>query len=190
MSNFEFDESRIPLAYLITFRCYGTWLHGDKRGSVDRLHNVYGTPFLSRDEEREEEERRRLKQAPVELDEARRIAVDKAVREVCVHRGWTLRAINVRTNHVHVVVSASCKPKKVLNDFKAYATRGMRKAGVWKSAIGPWAEKGSRRYLWKPRQVERACDYVLNHQGDDLIPDFSDDDDPILSFVDNVDDFE
>ena len=34
----------VPLAYLITFRTYGTWLHGDARGSVDREHNVFGTP--------------------------------------------------------------------------------------------------------------------------------------------------
>src|SRR5215510_7022423 len=123
----DFSESRIPLAYLITFRCYGTWLHGDERGSVDRDHNIYATPFLPRDQQREEEGRRRLKQAPVTLDEARRIVVDKSIREVCNHRGWTLRAINVRTNHVHTVVSASCRPEKVLNDFKAYATRDMRK---------------------------------------------------------------
>jgi REP element-mobilizing transposase RayT len=181
MSNFDFDESRIPQAYLITFRCYGTWLHGDQRGSVDQLHNVYRTPFLQPDDQREEEERQRLKQDPVKLDEARRIAVDVAVREVCIHRGWTLRAINVRTNHIHVVVSAPCKPEKVLSDFKAYATRRMREAGVWNSTLSPWAEKGSRRYLWKPQQVERACDYVLNHQGDDLIPDF---------VVDDNDDFE
>jgi hypothetical protein len=35
----------IPLAYFFTFRAYGTWLHGDERGSVDRFHNQYGTPF-------------------------------------------------------------------------------------------------------------------------------------------------
>jgi len=34
-----------PLGYLITCRTYGTWLHGDARGSVDRDHNVYGTPM-------------------------------------------------------------------------------------------------------------------------------------------------
>jgi len=181
----------MPLAYLITFRCYGTWLHGDKRGSADRLHNVYGSPFLPDDEKRKEEERRRLKQAPVRLDEAHRIAVDKAVREVCGHRGWTLLAINVRTNHVHVVVSAGCESKKVLNDFKAYATRRMREAGVWKSGVTPWAKMGSRRYLWTPQQVERACNYVINHQGDDLIPSFVHDDDPSVVFVaDDHDDYD
>jgi hypothetical protein len=44
--HFESDHYRIPLAYLITFRSYGTWLHGDPRGSVDRFHNVYGKPRL------------------------------------------------------------------------------------------------------------------------------------------------
>jgi hypothetical protein len=111
----EFSESRIPLAYLITFRCYGTWLHGDARGSVDRDHNVYHTPFLSRDTKREHEEQLRLKHAPVELNEARRITVEAAVRGVCVQRGWALHAINVRTNHVHSVVTAGCRPEKILN---------------------------------------------------------------------------
>jgi hypothetical protein len=154
MGHSEFNEDHIPQAYLITFRCYGTWLHGDERGSVDRDHNVYDTPFLSREEQREGEERRRLKQAPVELNAAQREAVDKAIREVCEHRGWLLRAINVRTNHVHVVISARCKSQKVLNDFKAYATRGMRNVGVWESGISPWAMRGSRRYLWTLRQVD------------------------------------
>ena len=33
------NDTEIPLAHLSTFRSYGTWLHGDKRGSVDRSHN-------------------------------------------------------------------------------------------------------------------------------------------------------
>ena len=44
------NDTDIPLAYLITFRSYGTWLHGDKRGSVDRFHNHYS--YLPPDEER------------------------------------------------------------------------------------------------------------------------------------------
>ncbi len=30
------NDTDIPLAYLITFRCYGTWLHEDERGATDR----------------------------------------------------------------------------------------------------------------------------------------------------------
>jgi hypothetical protein len=33
----EFQRRTEPLAFLITFRCYGAWLHGDER---------HGTPYL------------------------------------------------------------------------------------------------------------------------------------------------
>lgn len=91
----EFNEEHKPLAYFISFRCYGTWLHGDVRGSVDRPHNIYGTPFLAPDQQRKYEEFRRLKHEPVSLDEMRRPVVEKTIREVCEHRNWLLRAINV-----------------------------------------------------------------------------------------------
>jgi hypothetical protein len=41
------NDTDIPLAYLITFRCYGTWLHGDERGSIDRFHNRYKSPYIA-----------------------------------------------------------------------------------------------------------------------------------------------
>ena len=39
-------DRRPPKAFLITFSCYGTRLHGDESGSVDRDHNAYHAPFL------------------------------------------------------------------------------------------------------------------------------------------------
>ena len=43
----EFQSEHIPYGYLITFRAYGTWLHG-RPGSVDRFHNVYEITFGAR----------------------------------------------------------------------------------------------------------------------------------------------
>jgi hypothetical protein len=40
------NDTDTPLAYFISFRSYGTWLHGDKRGAIDRVHNRYRTPYL------------------------------------------------------------------------------------------------------------------------------------------------
>lgn len=111
------------LGYLITFHTYGSWLHGTERGSVDRAHNIPGTDALPPDAERERAEFQRLKQQPVELDARQRASVEKTIEEVCAHRGWQLHAVNVRTNHVHVVVSARPAPEKVMNDFKSYCTR-------------------------------------------------------------------
>ena len=80
--------------------------------------------------------------------------------------------LNVRTNHVHSVVSiGSLKPERALIAFKANATRQMREAGCWEFEYSPWVEKGSKRSLWSERSVALAVDYVLNGQGDDL-PDF------------------
>ena len=36
-----------PSGYLITFHTYGTWLHGDSRGSTDRINNITGVPMLN-----------------------------------------------------------------------------------------------------------------------------------------------
>ena len=36
-----------PCGYLITFHTYGTWLHGDSRGSIDRINNIPGIPMLN-----------------------------------------------------------------------------------------------------------------------------------------------
>lgn len=43
----------VPLAYFISITCYGTWLHGDQRGSIDRRHNLHGTAVLAADPARE-----------------------------------------------------------------------------------------------------------------------------------------
>ncbi len=172
----EFNESGIPLAYFISFRCYGTWLHGDERSSVDRSHNIYGTPMLPPDEKRHSEMLSRMKRDPVELTAKRREAVEEGVRETCNIRGWALQAINVRTNHVHSVVTAGRKPELVMNAFKANATSKMIAASVWQRGIKPWSRHGSTRYLWTEKSVARAIDYVINGQGDEL-PNFDEWDD-------------
>jgi len=166
------NDTDIPLGYLITFRCYGTWLHGDERGSIDRLHNQYGSIYLPQSDRRHGLNQRLLKHEPVNLTAQQRQSVDGAIREVCEHRKWLLPALNVRTNHVHVVVSiGSIKPDRALNAFKAYATRRMRRDSTWQEAHSPWADRGSNRYLWNERSVARAIDYVVNGQGGEL-PEF------------------
>ncbi len=102
-----------------------------------------------------------------------RVVIAAAIRETCEIRQWILQAINVRTNHIHTVVSAPCKPEPILSAFKANATRKMREADCWQQIYSPWSDKGSRRYLWSPKSVERAIDYTHKGQGD-IIPDFND----------------
>ena len=163
------NDNDIPLGYLITFRTYGTWLPGDPRGSIDRYHNTYGGPRVEPNLVLELQHRKKLKSEPLILDSIKRQAVADAINEVCDNRKWLLRAMNVRTNHAHTVVSIGLlKPDRALNAFKAYATRKLRERRLWLYSHSPWADKGSERWLWTEADIFNACDYVNNGQGDDL----------------------
>jgi REP element-mobilizing transposase RayT len=166
------NDTDIPLAYLITFRTYGTWLHGDERGSVDREHNRYKAPYASSNQNRKQHNRTILKGEPVVLNATQRASVQRAIRDTCAHRKWRLHALSVRTNHVHTGVSIGVKkPELALNALKANATRQMKEDSCWRMTHSPWVDRGSKRYLWNERSLEKAIDYVLNGQGDEL-PEF------------------
>jgi REP element-mobilizing transposase RayT len=160
----EFNNDHTPLAYLITFRSYGSWLHG-REGSVDRFHNRYGSPKLPANSKRWKYNRTLLKQPPVKLTARRRAAIEAAIRETCQIREWLLWAFNIRTNHVHTVISAPCSPEFILNALKANATRKMRETGCWNSDKSPWAYRGSKRRLWNEEELVNAIAYVLYDQG-------------------------
>ncbi|MFQ5425415.1 MAG: transposase [Phycisphaerae bacterium] len=153
-----------PLAYLITWTCYGTWLHGDRRGSVDDEHNVPDTPFLSPDSSRAASETMRLRNPPVELDARCRQIVEHTIEAHCRRRGWDILALNVRTNHVHVVVrTADVTPDRMMGQLKAWTTRRLREAGCVSANGRVWTHHGSTRYLWNEQGVDTAIDYVTYH---------------------------
>ncbi len=109
-----------------------------------------------------------MAQRPLTLERPHREAVSAAIRDVCAHRGWTLHAINVRTNHVHLVVSAGSTPEQVMTSLKAWSTRRLRETGLVADGTKPWSRHGSTRYLWRVDEIEAACHYVLEEQGEDL----------------------
>ncbi len=162
----------IPIAYLITFRCYGTWLHGDERGSVSRHgQTLEGEPGLTPGT-REDVERAFLRARPMSLGGvATRQTVLDSIRKVCTHRDWFLDAVNVRTNHVHVLIGAPPEGpsvERVMNDFEAYSTRALRRAGLVSADTPSWSRHGSTKYLWDDDAVAAARAYVLAAQGEDL----------------------
>ena len=157
------------LAYFITFHTYGSWLHGREDGSVDDQHKTYGQAFAKPDPNRHTARQTQMKQSEVSLDEAAREIVLKSLLETCQHRGWQLRALHVRTNHIHVVVSAAnATPEKVLVDFKAYATRNLRRKKVIAPQLSVWSRHGSTRYLWDETAVHEKCHYTLHEQGEPM----------------------
>ena len=166
------DENAFPLAYLLTFRTFGTWLHGDERTSVKRDGwNVYGRNRIAPNDRMERWMSEEMKQAPFILSETMRPIVEAAVSDLCLRRGFGLGAVNVRTNHVHAVVSAAQKPERVVDALKANATKFLRDACMVARETRVWSRGRSRRYLWKPRHVHAAIEYTVNGQGDFVMPD-------------------
>jgi REP element-mobilizing transposase RayT len=157
-----YEQEPFPLAFLLTIRTFGTWLHGDEKGSFQRLRNRgprskwidFNVPLAERMDES-------MKQQPTILTEVQRKYVDVAIREVCDYRGYSLKAANVRTNHAHVVVHATVKPEKIVNEFKAFATRRLRLEDEFTSEQKIRSRGASTRYLWKPSHLLAAVDYVL-----------------------------
>src|SRR6266571_5033545 len=75
----DFQDRSQPLAYLITFRCYGTWLHGAERGSIDRRnYNRYGTPDMPANPKILADEAAALKASVSLLDRAQRNVVESS----------------------------------------------------------------------------------------------------------------
>lgn len=158
------DTRCFPLAYLLTFRTHGTWLPGDARTSVDDSHNVPGTPPVPPIPARQRAAAARMEDQPVSLTPEQRECVDATLRDVCTHCGWTLHALAVRSNHVHVVVGASDAPEPVMTRFKAWATRRLVESGLLPTGTKLWARHGSTRYLWTRHAVDAACRYVRDMQ--------------------------
>ncbi|MFL5339324.1 MAG: transposase [Gemmataceae bacterium] len=155
----------MPLAFFITSTTYGTWLHGRAPGSVDRAHNIPGTLFLPPDEDVEREMRAAMRQEPYVLDTVRRSIVLRTIKEVAAHRKWRLWAVHVRSNHVHMVITADCRPEKVMADLKAWCSRRLREACNESPDRERWTQHGSTRYLNDEESFGAAVKYVIEEQG-------------------------
>ncbi len=153
-----------PLAFFISFRTYGSWLHGDARGSVDRRHNQFESPMLPVSKALAASDREQMAHLEVVLTQGQRDIVTATIRGVCEHKGWRLLAINARSNHVHTVVSAKQQPEFVMNAFKAWATRRLIDAGEFERGACVWSRHGSTVYLFKEDKVAEKCRYVMDGQ--------------------------
>ncbi len=153
------------LAYFITFHAYGSWLHGTDRGSVDPKHNVPGTnccrPMKRTSDQNSSGLSTRLSRSTLRCGASlRKPSARLAITEAGAYMRFTCAP-----NHVHTVVTATDTPEKVMNDFKAYATRALVKAGLFAKNSNVWSRHGSTPYLWSEKAVADACLYVVEGQG-------------------------
>ena len=157
-----------PLGFFLTWATYGTWLPGDERGWV-----WHGKGLQLPDPIRQLEAEAHMAEDACVLDPEQRSVVERTIANHCDIRGWQVHAVNCRTNHLHVVVSAPLHPDKIRNQLKAWCTRHLKELD--RSRLGAagilhpvrdnwWAERGSRRYLGDEESLEAAILYVRDAQ--------------------------
>ena len=154
-----------PLAYFLTWVTYGTWLHGDERGWVNKNCNCFGADLGPPSETLCNYSKSLLKHDPVILNKDERLTVESAIAGVCKFRNWELCACSCRSNHVHAVVKAGDTPPKVVaTQLKAYATRALKNIHSLMYQHF-WAKDGSNRLLFTEESVEKTI-YYVQHQDD------------------------
>jgi REP element-mobilizing transposase RayT len=111
-----------PLGFFITWTVYGTWMQGDDRGWRRYRGGIEKPQPLLADWHRE-----RLLYPVILLTAEHRKVVEQEIRQHCGIRSWHAWAVNPRTNHVHVVITANeHKGSQVRDQLKANSTRALR----------------------------------------------------------------
>jgi REP element-mobilizing transposase RayT len=148
-----------PLAYFLTWTTYGTWLPGDERGwnrrgeaDIQRANPLFV-----------EMARSRMKEPEFRLSAADRRTVEATIRDHCRFRNRHLHAVNARSNHVHVVVTAAGYPPQTVRDqFKGWCTRRLKEAGATRTRF--WTEGASCRSINQEDDLEATVRYVIDAQ--------------------------
>jgi REP element-mobilizing transposase RayT len=159
-----------PLAYFLTWSTYGTWLPGDERGWIQHDHG-----WQLPDAVRKLEAEAHMTEDACRLDGEQRDVVERQIAETCNIRGWHLHAVNCRSNHVHIVVTAAPRPKIVRNQLKAWCTRRLKELEAARrdeqrrvkgSGIREnwWAERGSQRFINDSESLEATILFVRDGQ--------------------------
>jgi REP element-mobilizing transposase RayT len=146
------------LAYFLTWTTYGTWLPGDRRCWVHKRGSVE-TPYQIPNASREAFARSLMPGEPVFLDADERVVVEGAILAACRRKRWSVHALSVRSNHVHIVVTANDQsPERTMANLKAWASRalGQKTHRRW------WTIHGSTRYIKAESSLASAIAYVQN----------------------------
>jgi hypothetical protein len=146
------------LAYFLTWTTYGTWLPGDPRGWVKYGEGGAGVPYRQGEPLRHRAAARLMVKGAVRFGDPERQVVSGNIAATCRAKGWTLLALSVRSNHVHIVLAAPNEtPERVMTCLKAWASRALNDGGArqhW------WTRHGSTRYISTPASLKRAIEYV------------------------------
>jgi REP element-mobilizing transposase RayT len=148
----------MAIAYFHTWTTYGTWLPGDARGWFLSHRGLQPAEL-----QRELESAFRMTDDALVLNVPQRQVVEQTISDHCSIRKWELHAVNCRTNHVHVVVTANRELPIVREQFKAWCTRRL-KASSPIAREKWWTERGWDEFIDDESGLAATIEYVLFRQ--------------------------
>ena len=153
-------SNELPLAYYITWTVYGTHLQGAATG-----WRKFGRGFKSPQPLLEAWHEERLNYPIQLLNEASREIVATKIEEHCQHRSWHLWIANPRSNHVHVVVTATDYHGAIVRDqLKANCTIGLRIHDAIFKDRPVWTKGGDWQCVNTEEDLHSVIEYVRDAQ--------------------------
>jgi REP element-mobilizing transposase RayT len=153
-----------PLAYHITFGTYGTRLHGDERGTVDRRLNQPGDPIIGAEPDWERLEYNKLRFPVREFDLAQRLLAESLIPDICVRGGWQLCARAARKDHFHTLLTAQADGEVIRKLLKRWLGQALAAHIPIEPEQTFWAESGSIKWVWDSAYFARVKKYVLDQR--------------------------
>lgn len=155
----------MAIAFLSTWTTYGTWLPGDERGWFQRNQGIQAPDLIRRFDAA-----LRQTEDAIVLDIDQRRLVEKTIADHCAIRGWNLHAVNCRSNHVHVIVTAANRALEIPREqFKSWCTRKLKDRERLLRPNHPlranwWTERGWDEYIDDDDFLLNAITYVRERQ--------------------------
>lgn len=156
--------------WFLTWTTYGTWLPGDERGHASKIrtadgdgvrHNVPGTEYDAKRRGLQLDARDLLVGGPIFLRPEQAGPLLEQFQETARFRGWTLLAIAIMANHIHLLVGVADDPdpETLLRDFKSYGSRALNRQ-FGKPAGGTWWTAGGSTRKKNGEAIHATVEYV------------------------------
>ena len=150
---------REPIAYHLTWTCYGQWLPGDARGFVDREHRTPDSPYAEPDLRLYTASANRMAEHACWLSDRHRAVAQAALEEACQHRGWTLEEVNVQPDHVHLALRAPpLTGKRAMEALKSWATMCLNRAFPRRNRW--WTKGGKVELIYNEAHLRSVTAYI------------------------------
>ena len=143
------------VGYMVTWTTYGTWLQGNAKGFVT------GGKIRGENITLKKSNVGNLEGAVVRLGRRERDIVRDAILEAAKRFQQKIRAIAVRSNHVHIVAEYVEIPMGVLIGYYKSAGRIALKECGFKGKV--WTGGYDKRFCFSEKELRTRVDYVNKH---------------------------